>query len=297
MSFVSTGKAARVPAAQPTDDFARRFQAATLRAAAQMRELFTIETLERAIAARSSMLLVTDYRWRFIDAQLTDAVEEALRQELGAAGEAELRRLERSLAKAAPVLARFDLRNPFSEDFVRRRGGELIAGITGQARERIRALVESGFVDGVPVRTTARAIRETLGLDSRGVRAVESQIRALADAGSPDDVIERMAQAYADRLLSSRAETIARTETMTAANQGTLDSWRQASREGLIPGGMQKRWIHAKGSLRTCPICNELGGSEPVPMGGQFYSSILGESFDAPPAHPNCRCTVGLVRP
>jgi hypothetical protein len=84
---------------------------------------------------------------------------------------------------------------------------------------------------------------------------------------------------------------------MTASNQGTLDSWRQATSEGLLPRGMQKKWIHARGSLRTCPVCDELGDSDPVPMDGEFYSSILGDSFARPPAHPNCRCTIGLVQP
>lgn len=296
MPFASTSKAENAPAARPTDDFTRAFQSATLRAAAQMRELFTVESIERAIAARNAMLLVTDARWRVIDAQLSETLEEALRTKVGEGGEAELRRLDR-IAKA-DVAARFDLRNPFSEDFVRRRGAELVSGITGAARERIREAVEAGFVQGVPVRTTARAIRESVALDPRLARAVENHVQRLADTGADEDTIERQAQAYANRLLSYRAETIARTETMTASNQGTLDSWRQAQREGLIPGGTMKRWIHAKGSTRTCKVCDELGTSEPVAaLGGQFYSTILGEAFDAPPAHPNCRCTVGLVRP
>lgn len=295
MPFVS--KARRVAAARPTDDFSRRFRSATLLAAARMRELFPIEAIERAIAARNAMLLVTDARWRVIDAQLAEAFEEALRAKVGEAGEAELARLERAPALRKALAERFDLRNPFSEDFVRRRSGELVRGITEQARERIREAIERGFVHGVPVRTTARALRETLGLDARLSRAVGNQVQALADSGADDDVIERMARAYSDRLLSYRATLIARTETMTASNQGTLDSWRQAEKEGLLPGGMMKRWIHAAGSSRTCPICTELGNSEPVPMNGTFSSGVLGESFERPPAHPACRCTIGLVRP
>lgn len=295
MSFVS--KARRVPAARPTDDFSRRFRSATLLAAARMREMFPIEAIERAIAARNAMLLVTDARWRTIEAQLAEAFEEALRAQVAESGEAELARLERAAVLRKAMTARFDLRNPFSEDFVRRRGGELVRSITEQARERIREAIERGLVQGVPARTTARALRETLGLDERLSRAVGNQVQTLADAGADDDVIERAARAYSDKLLRYRAELIARTETMTASNQGTLDSWRQAEKEGLLPGGMLKRWIHAAGSGRTCPVCTELGNSEPVPMNGTFYSSILGESFERPPSHPACRCALGLVRP
>lgn len=313
MTFRAVNKEAELAAARPTDDFTRAFQSATLLAAARMRELFPVEHLERAIALRNWMPYATDARWRTVEGELSEALEEAIRAKLAEAGDAELRRLDRSPHTNEPdatlvrtteptivvkvITGRFDLRNPYSEDFVRRRGAALVSGITGAARQRIRDAIERGFVEGVPVRTTARALRETLGLDDRLSRAVERQIRTMADAGSDDDAIESAARAYADRLTAYRAETIARTETMTASNQGTLDSWRQAEREGLLPGGMKKRWIHADGSSRTCPICNELGDSDPVPVDEDFRSGVLGESFARPPAHPNCRCTVGLVRP
>jgi hypothetical protein len=32
-------------------------------------------------------------------------------------------------------------------------------------------------------------------------------------------------------------------------------------------------------------------------MDDQFYSEELDEYFDRPPAHPDCRCTMGLVQP
>jgi len=291
-------KEAELPAARPTASFSDRLQYAALLAAHRMRELWSIEQLERAIAHRNSVPFVTDSRWRVVEHQLHEVIDDALRQAIGEAGGAELARLEREqVLRKAEIRGAFNLRNPFTEDYVRRSSARLVQGITTEARETIRDTIEAGFVHGVPVRTTARELRETLGLDARLARAVQRQIRTMTDAGSPDDVVEKQAQAYANRLIAYRAEMIARTETMAASNQGVLDSWRQASREGLLPGGMLKRWIHADGSARTCPICEGLGASDPIGVDDSFVSDVTGESYERPPAHPHCRCTIGLVRP
>jgi hypothetical protein len=295
--FAHLQKARRLVAGRPTDDFAARFAIAMRLAARQMRALFTEDTFIRAISSRNWMPLVTDARWRTIEAQLTEAMEAAINSKIDEAGNAELRRIDTSPVVAKAMRGRFNLRNPFSEDFVRRRGAELVQGITGRARDQIREAVEAGFVQGIPVRTTARTIMDSLGLDSRLARAVQSHGNALSEAGTPDEIAGRSIEAYADKLLRYRAELIARTETIAASNQGVMDSWRQAERENLLPGGMKKRWIHAAGSARTCPICEELGESEPIPINDEFYSSILGVSFARPGAHPACRCSLGLVRP
>jgi hypothetical protein len=294
--FVSVNKAKPLPAAKPSAAMSRALGEAVHLAARRGRNLWPIETIERMLMHRNAMPLVTDARWRTIEHELLASIEEALRTQVGVAGTAELNRIDNAVQKV--LTGRFDLRNPFSEDFVRRRSGELIRGITGAARDYIRDAVEAGLVNGVPVRTTARVIQAGIGLDPRLQRALARHGEELSAQGADDETITDSLERYADQLLSYRSEMIARTETMTASNQGTLDSWRQANNDGLLPGGMMKRWIAAVGSLRTCPICNELADHDPVPaIGGVFTSGILGDSFEAPPAHPNCRCTVGLVRP
>lgn len=329
--YRAVNKERAVAAARPTDAFATAFHAAMLDTARRVRELFTVEQLARAVATRNYYPLITDHRWRGIDADLRTAFEDALRTKVAEAGEAELQRIQRSgiprprgvprrMLTPSPVLIHpfkqhlvtfvrkeddvdasidvsFDLRNPYSEDFVRRRAGELVSGVTEAARERIREVIEAGFVDGQTVQQTALSLRETLTLGDRLWRAVDNQVMQMTDAGASLETVSDQAAAYAERLLAYRAELIARTETMTASNQGVLDSWRQAQGDGLLPGGMQKQWIHAAGSKRTCEICDGLGESDPVPIGEQFYSEELDDYFDRPPAHPDCRCTMGLVQP
>jgi SPP1 gp7 family putative phage head morphogenesis protein len=83
----------------------------------------------------------------------------------------------------------------------------------------------------------------------------------------------------------ARAEMIARTESMDAANEGLAQGWDQAVEEGLLTGDEQKTWIAAED---PCPECEEVDG-ETVPMDEDFSVG------DDPPLHPNCRCTMGLV--
>lgn len=292
-------KGRKLTAGRPTDSFSTAIGRAMREAADRIRSFLTTNEIAQALASRNAMPLVTDARWRTIEAQLLEQLEAALGRKIVEAGQAELTRLERAprLVKAATLRARFNLRNPYSEDFVRRRGGELVTAITERARQQIRDAVEAGFVEGRTIDQTARTIRSTIGLDPRLSRAVETHLESLLEAGSPDDVIERSSLRYASQLLNYRAELIARTETIAASNQGVMDSWRQAQQEDLLPKGMQKRWIAALGSARTCPICEELGKSDPIPLDEEFSSGFLGTSFARPPAHPACRCTMGLVRP
>lgn len=102
-----------------------------------------------------------------------------------------------------------------------------------------------------------------------------------------DELAGRIEEIVGDR---DRADLIARTETMTASNAGQVGAWEQAIDEGLLTGLEGKEWITTPDD-RLCPVCE--------PMDGVVVA--FNEDFDTedgrvsyPPAHPNCRCTVGL---
>jgi hypothetical protein len=83
----------------------------------------------------------------------------------------------------------------------------------------------------------------------------------------------------------SRADMIARTESMDSANQGALAGFNAAQDAGLLPANATKVWI---ASPDACDDCIELDDEE-VAIDEDFSSGD-----DAPPAHPNCRCSVGI---
>lgn len=75
--------------------------------------------------------------------------------------------------------------------------------------------------------------------------------------------------------VETRAEVIARTETIRAFNQGALEQYRSYGVRRVV-------WLTAHDE-RTCPVCRPLHKKvfpiDRIPFGG-------------PPAHPRCRCSV-----
>lgn len=101
-----------------------------------------------------------------------------------------------------------------------------------------------------------------------------------------EDATDAIADAVGDDV---RAELIAHTESMRAANVGQRQGWAQAVDEGLLPPDMRRQWIATNDEI-TCTICGDLDG-EAADIDDE-YPEPGGEG---PPAHPRCRCTEGLV--
>jgi len=155
------------------------------------------------------------------------------------------------IKKKKPFTYRFDETNPDILEWAEAHAGELIKGITKTTRERINnAVVEA--------------------LDGGSIRDAISDI--VAQIGDND-----------------RAELIARTETMRAANEGQRQSWQQAVDEDLLPPNVRREWI-ATADTNVCPLCEELNGKRTT-LDGEYPDP----GGDGPPLHPNCRCTEGIV--
>jgi predicted ABC-type ATPase len=130
----------------------------------------------------------------------------------------------------------------------------------------------------------------TRGLTPRYATAVYRRAEKIAAANpgmSPANLQKRV-ESYGRRLRLSRARTISRTEIMRASNQGRLQGMIQAADRGLVnPSTAKKQWVTSR--FDVCPIC--------VPLNGTTVG--IRESFgppgQAPPAHPNCRCTIRML--
>lgn len=153
-----------------------------------------------------------------------------------------------------PKAFRFDKMNPAATQWAADHAGELIDGISKTTREEIRDLVEASFEEQFDIGELASQIADLLGSDER-------------------------------------ADTIARTESMKAANEGQRQLWEQAQEEGLLGKNAKQEWIVGDDE-KLCPICQDMDG-EQVGLDEDF--NVDGEDLDGPPAHPNCRCTVALV--
>jgi SPP1 gp7 family putative phage head morphogenesis protein len=107
--------------------------------------------------------------------------------------------------------------------------------------------------------------------------------QALADGSSNDELATRIADSYA--FSEERAMTIARTETQFAANTGAVNGYRAS---GVVDG---KQWLTAEDDL-VSEECQENGEAGPNQDGVIGLDDEFPSGDDAPPVHPNCRCTI-----
>lgn len=85
-----------------------------------------------------------------------------------------------------------------------------------------------------------------------------------------------------------RGEMIATTEVTRAAAQGERDLLAEI--RNLDPQAMVAQVWQTSNDESVCPICAPLNGVRRGPTGYQHPDT--GEIYDAPPAHPRCRCAV-----
>lgn len=187
----------------------------------------------------------------------------------------------------------FTIQNPYSQAWLVSHGAEMVQGVTAQTRDAIRDIVRESFREGLDVSQRANLIGEVVGLNQRQSIALARQRAEMVAEGIPEARISSLMAKRARRMHRRRADLIARTEGVQAHAQGTIDSWKDAERQGQLGGGAKKRWI-AGGGKRTCEICSDLWGQE-VPLDAKFYSTVTSREYDRPPSHPACRCALGLL--
>ena len=228
-----------------------------------------------------------------------DALTAAVKREAAPVWEDVFTRAARTAAgKATPLRGTvgfsFDMTNPQSIEYLRRYRMGLVREVTNETRLAIRDVVLRGFREGRTAEQMAAEIKNLVGLTRRQSTAAMNYRDALIEEGRALPQITRMTEAYSNRVLNQRAETIARTETIRAAGAGREALWRQAQEQGVLVAGARRYWIVTEDD-RLCPICEAIPDMNPDGVG-------LNESFrtsDGPlmqePAHPNCRCAVELV--
>lgn len=183
-------------------------------------------------------------------------------------------------ASPTPPVAEFSLSfnktNPNSVAYASRRAGQLVTSIDGLTRQAIQDIITEAFTQQIDYRTTARRIRNIVGLHPRWARAVtkfeEDEIKRLTKMGFSEERARRTAseraERYSDRLIRARASMIARTEINMAEQAGRYEGWQQAAEAGYIDPSSMKMWMTAQDE-RTCEICGPLDG-EIVEWNGVF---------------------------
>ena len=215
---------------------------------------------------------------------------------------------ERTILAGAVGESRFtanlSIINPRAVEAAQQRAAELVQYLDDEARETMRQVFGETLMGRMTTAQSNRVIRDLIGLDSRSAVAVmnyrsglNASMNGTAPFPTPDladgrftgnnltpGKIDSLTDRYTSRLLTRRADNIARTEVMTAAHRGQMENWRAAAEQGLFdPEKAQRVWVSTEDS-RECPVCAELDGQ-----------TFLFDSSEMPPEHPSCRCTLSLV--
>lgn len=159
---------------------------------------------------------------------------------------------------------------------------KMVIGLTpreAQAVENFRRLLTEGDKSAL-----TRVLRDQR-YDGTVSRAIESGVSL------EKDQIDAMVARYAERMLSHRAETIARTEGMQAAVNGIRGAYVQAVDTGKLLNSEVKRfWLTARDEL-VCPVCSSIPRLNRDGVGvHEPYESSAGMII-APLAHVRCRCS------
>ena len=265
------------------DKMEPRMRDSFLRAVDEMKSKIDMKALTQSIANNDrvlSSMAIGDKAWgKLIEqsAKIPATMFDKAGQ-IGAAG----------LKNQFNISASFTMQNPRAQAWARTNSSKLITQIGGETRKGIQQVIGSAYQLGLPSKETARVIREMVGLTEKQGAAVFNFRERLVAQGRKPDQVARMTTKYEAKLLKYRSENIARTEIAKAGNEGLIESWRQAADTGLLDANNTNvEWLAAFDD-RVCPICAPLNGTV------YSYKDIESGKSAAPPAHPMCRCTLGI---
>jgi hypothetical protein len=219
------------------------------------------------------------------------------------AGQAEARwlgtELERTPATVAKKLIAFDVLDEDAVSWAGRNRLDLIREVSAEVRQLIAAALEEGARTGANPLDVARMFRDSIGLTEYQLERVASYRRALesgdlpralaAELGDgrydrslqaafdrgdaiPPARIEQMVARYRANWIQFRAETIARTQGLRAAHQGSEALFWQAVDRGTIEAQqIERRWLH-----------HDRAGDRPGHRQMHGMTRGLGEAFETP---------------
>lgn len=165
--------------------------------------------------------------------------------------------------------------NEVTRQWLATESSKLVVGVSTESMLSIRRLLAGGYDAGTGVRPTARQIRAVVGLLPSHTVAVARYANELRAREVPEERIDQYIEIYTRRLLSYRAENIARTEAMTAAHIGQTQAWWNSVEQGYIDRDRAwMEWMTATDD-RVCPLCAPMDGKR-VRIGNPFISDSKG---------------------
>lgn len=199
----------------------------------------------------------------------------------------------------------FDANDPNVRRHLEKRIGGLITEINRHARANIRdIIIEAKTTELTPRQITTR-IKENIGLRQDQARSLNNFRNRLSEDEDSKSLINKKVESFKQRLLGQRTDLIARTEMMTASNEGHRIGFEQAAEQGLFDRNQAKMvWVTTPDD-RLCNTCRPMQGI-PRDFDGVWNvdirnssNNVIGQRSVSIPneVHPNCRCTFKMEIP
>lgn len=189
-------------------------------------------------------------------------------------------------------------------DWITEHTAEMVTRVTDDQVKAIRYIVGESVTYKMGADETARYIRPIVGLTEQQTAAnikyynnIKEQMAADHPRMKPGSIEQKARDAaakYASKQHRTRADTIARTEIITAYHEGNDRGVRKCISDGRLPK-MKKVWSTSL-DAKVCSACQALEGVE-LDMDKEFSakSGRRTVTTSIPPLHPRCACAVKYV--
>lgn len=225
------------------------------------------------------------------------------------------------IGRATKVTFELNSSKTLLEAGVNQETAALVREIDATTRDGIASVIRQGLRAGVNPRETARQIRDLIGLTERQANAIESYRRALVRGDAANalgralrdkrfdptlrslldrnlkptpEQIDKYVARYKEKMLSYRAETISRTESLNALHVGQHGAWQSSIDQGKVKEAqIRRQWVVARDE-RTCEICMPIPSMNPDGVGfRELFETPVGP-IEGPTIHPDCRCSLWI---
>lgn len=295
--------------------YEKQIQEAINKAWDELRRFYTYVELENIITTQgvAGLFPLIDSLPDYVSANIRPVIEDAITN----SGRAVISLLP-SAAITGPLT--FSLVLPSVSNYVNSYVATRVREISETSQQAIRAAINEAVVTGRNPKQIARTFRASVGLThaqemtvQRFKRALESgdigYVKSLTLAPKVDDIdklstaqVDKLVERYRLRASQSRAETIARTESLTALSVGQDLAIRTGQLTGSISNELMKKWEYAKDDhTRVSHIeTGELNGW--IPINQPFVTPLGPLMFPRDPSGTaanviNCRCRVKYSLP
>ena len=275
----------------------------------QFKKVLPVKNMEELIAAGAYDALQFAIPWDNLNALVAAGVGEDIVRSLREASDKTADTTARALRAASgikPVLS-FDEGNPAVRRYVETRTANLVQDISKDGKNAIRQVILDSRLKELGPREIISRIKGVIGLREDQARALRNYQDGLAEKGVPKSRINQLAKQREARMMGQRADMIARTESITAANTGHQIGWEQAAGKGMFnPDEAEVMWVTAQDGDRVCNTCRPMDGvtrgfnetwSVEIRSGGKGGGHVIDTMDVKVPnvVHPNCRCTAKLI--